>query len=710
MGLFILGVYMTSLSVLCIYDNVKHSDFVMENPYFRSSGFQRELQSYCQNINNLYIYYKSYDVNFGESKVTKEDIYGLKQFYQNKLTEEQIQIQNDYNNQINEAERNSNKDRVNKLTDEKNKRLEEIRKENNKSDEELKKEVALRFDKDYESIKKSVQGRTDIKYYIKDKTNKLIYTNLENGVDVEGYIKNRALYSISFPLKYSNSDEFMGINNIFKNFNWEGCFIIPQGLDSSSYIFNSYQYYDSSRRRVIKEGIIGIASLIVGLFILICIKKDENLSIPIVEKIKDLYIKMPMDLIVFIFIIYTYIMLEYLMNLNFFYKPLRIEHFVKLTIVGIYLVYLVFNIKNFIKITKNKEELLNKWKKSLIYKLCETTKGSIVGRNIKLQVLAITIFTIVLALFTLIVIVFMAHNIFLGVIISVSYIFLVLRYIFKKVNYLNEVLKGTEEIASGNLEYVIKERDQEPLSKIACNINNMRTGYKKSLESQIKSERLKTELITNVSHDLKTPLTSIINYISLLKKEDLSEEEVKGYIGVLERKAERLKVLIEDLFEASKMSSGSVELNIEKVDVAALLKQSIAELDEKIRKSSLIFKFRCDNKNVYVNLDGKKTWRVFENLINNIIKYSQPSTRVYIDLIEDENKVLIVMKNISSYEMDFDVEEIFERFKRGDKSRNTEGSGLGLAIANSIVQLQGGKLDIEIDGDLFKAIVQFNKF
>nr|WP_242655140.1 ATP-binding protein [Clostridium carboxidivorans] len=163
------------------------------------------------------------------------------------------------------------------------------------------------------------------------------------------------------------------------------------------------------------------------------------------------------------------------------------------------------------------------------------------------------------------------------------------------------------------------------------------------------------------------------------------------------------------MFEASKMSSGSVELNIEKVDVAALLEQSIAELDEKIKKASLTLRVKYSNKHIYANLDGKKTWRVFENLINNIIKYSAPNTRVYINLMEEDNKILIVMKNISSYEMDFDAEEIFERFKRGDKSRNTEGSGLGLAIAKSIVELQGGKLNIEIDGDLFKAIVQFSQ-
>ncbi|WP_411682838.1 sensor histidine kinase [Clostridium thailandense] len=700
---------MIALSALCIYDNIKNRNFVLNDPYFRSSDFQRDVYSYSKNLSNFYMYYKDYSEKFSESKVTQEDVNGLKEFYENELKEGQKKVQVKYKKWIDAAELDSNAIEVSKLVDEKNKSLEALKRENTKTNEELKKEVSTRFDKDYEAVKKSVQERKDIKYYIEDVRNKAIYSNLEDKTSIDTYIQNKSLYSIRFPLEYIEKDKFMGANNIFKSNGWKGYIIIPRELDSSSYIFNNYQYYNSVRSRVIKEGIIGIVSLLIGMFILVGIKKDVNLSIPYEEKMKSLYLKLPMDLRALIFVVASFIILEYFINLSFFYKPLGIDHFIKISILSVYLAFLILNMKKVLKLIKNKEKLSKEWEESSINRLSRITKGSIVDINIKLKIVLITIFTIMLALFTIIVIVVMGHNLLLGAAISIGYIILVLHYIFKKANYLNEILKGTEEIVLGNLEYVIKEKDGGPLFKIAHNINNMKIGYKKSLESQIKSERLKTELITNVSHDLKTPLTSIINYISLLKKEDLSEEEIRGYLGVLDRKAERLKVLIEDLFETAKMSSGSVELNIEKVDVAALLKQAIAELDEKIKKSSLIFKFKCDKKNIYVNLDGKKTWRVFENLINNIIKYSQPKTRVYIDLKEEENKILIVMKNISSYEMDFDAEEIFERFKRGDKSRNTEGSGLGLAIANSIVQLQGGRLNIEIDGDLFKAIVQFNK-
>jgi signal transduction histidine kinase len=285
------------------------------------------------------------------------------------------------------------------------------------------------------------------------------------------------------------------------------------------------------------------------------------------------------------------------------------------------------------------------------------------------------------------------------------YMIFMISYILKISRFVMATTKGTEEIVSGNLNYTIEEKGRGDFLKIAHNINNMKAGVKEALKNEMKSERLKSELITNVSHDLKTPLTSIINYVGLLKKEELSNKDALRYVEVLDKKSQRLKIIIDDLFEASKMASGAVDLEIEKLEVTSLLKQTLGEFDEAINNSELTFKLKLPEEKVYANLDGKKTWRVFENLINNILKYSQAGTRVYISLKEEDNKIIIIMKNTSSYEMDFENEEIFERFKRGDKSRNTEGTGLGLSIAKSIIELQGGELSIEIDGDLFKAKV-----
>lgn len=264
-------------------------------------------------------------------------------------------------------------------------------------------------------------------------------------------------------------------------------------------------------------------------------------------------------------------------------------------------------------------------------------------------------------------------------------------------------------MSAGNMQATIEKIHKGSLSDLAHSLNNIKLGLKHALEEQMKSERMKTELITNVSHDLKTPLTSIINYVDLLKRDNLSAEEIKSYVDVLDRKAGRLRVLIDDLFDAAKMSSGAVELHIEQVNLSALLNQAIAEFSEKIEQSSLKFRVQTEQPKIMAPLDGKKTWRVFENLIGNALKYSMPNTRVLIDLIEKQDEVVLTFKNVSAYEIDFDAQELFERFKRADQSRHTEGSGLGLAIAKSIVELQGGKLLLEIDGDYFKVTVVFRK-
>lgn len=225
----------------------------------------------------------------------------------------------------------------------------------------------------------------------------------------------------------------------------------------------------------------------------------------------------------------------------------------------------------------------------------------------------------------------------------------------------------------------------------------------------MKSQRLKTELISNVSHDLKTPLTSIITYVDLLKNENITEEERKSYIETIERKSQRLKNLIEDLFEMSKATSKNVQLNIVDVDIVELMKQTQFELSDKIEESSLKFKWNLPSEKVIVKLDSQKTFRVFENLLVNIVKYAMPNSRVFIDIINKEDGVDIELKNMSATEIDFTGEEIVERFTRGDKSRNTEGSGLGLAIAKSFVELQGGCFVVEVDGDLFKVKIKFKK-
>lgn len=297
-------------------------------------------------------------------------------------------------------------------------------------------------------------------------------------------------------------------------------------------------------------------------------------------------------------------------------------------------------------------------------------------------------------------------GILIGIILTIIYIVIFI----KELIYLDKIIIGSKAATEGKLNCNIEEKGRGHLRELAHDINNIRDGLRKSIESEMKSENMKTELITNVSHDLKTPLTSIINYIDLLKRENIGSETAKDYINILDKKSQRLKVLIDDLFEASKATSGAMELNITKIDIVQLLKQSLGENDERFKNSNLSVKLDIPDTKIFINGDGQRLYRVFENLISNIVKYSLSNTRVYIQMyVDDENKVVIIMRNISAYELDFCANEITNRFKRGDSSRSTEGSGLGLAIAKSIVEIHGGKFNIEVDGDLFKSIIRLNQ-
>ncbi len=275
----------------------------------------------------------------------------------------------------------------------------------------------------------------------------------------------------------------------------------------------------------------------------------------------------------------------------------------------------------------------------------------------------------------------------------------------KRSAYLNRIIVATEAMAEGRLFEEIKVEGKSPLAGHAQNLNNLREGVRVSMTEQAKSERLKTELITNVSHDLRTPLTSIITYTDLLKKEDITAEERTKYVDILDKKSQRLKTLIEDLFEVSKMASGNLELTKQRVDLTQLLQQALAEHEEEISKSGLDFRVKFPESALVAYVDGKRWWRVLDNLIVNAIKYTLPGTRVYITLRKVGDTAEFVVKNVTKYELGENTEELFERFKRADTSRHTDGSGLGLAIAQSIVDLHNGNMKIEVDGDLFKVTV-----
>ena len=283
--------------------------------------------------------------------------------------------------------------------------------------------------------------------------------------------------------------------------------------------------------------------------------------------------------------------------------------------------------------------------------------------------------------------------------------------IMKEVDKFKQIHDATEKIYKGDTSIKLDESLYTGvLKELAIYINDIAGGFSNAIQESLKSERLKTELITNVSHDIKTPLTSIINYVDLLKQENIQDEKAKEYIEVLDNKSQRLKKLIEDLVEASKASSGNIKINKEVLNVKELLNQETGEFEDKFNSRGLKIISKLPEETVYIKADSRYLYRVLENTYSNVAKYAEENTRVYVDcILEEENIVAIYVKNISKDELNISADELMQRFVRGDKSRNTEGSGLGLSIAKSLTELQDGTFNIYLDGDLFKVAIKFKR-
>ena len=303
---------------------------------------------------------------------------------------------------------------------------------------------------------------------------------------------------------------------------------------------------------------------------------------------------------------------------------------------------------------------------------------------------------------------FFIFGVFFTLIYSII-LFIILKNKFEAIKQDYQILlNSVQRLSNGDFDVEINQ-DLGLFNPLKTEFTNIKDGFEKAVNEEVKSQKMKTELISNVSHDLKTPLTSIITYIDLLKEENLNDNKRNEYINTLNRNAFRLKNLIDDLFEISKANSGNIKLNIVDVDIVALIQQTKFELTDNFTGKNLIFKTVYPKEKIILKLDSQKTYRIFENLLINISKYALENTRVYIEVINYTNKVEIIFKNISSDEIKISANELVGRFVQGDKSRNTSGSGLGLAIVKSFTELQNGIFKIEVDGDLFKAIVVFKK-
>ena len=422
--------------------------------------------------------------------------------------------------------------------------------------------------------------------------------------------------------------------------------------------------------------------------------------------------KFPIELVIILFAIFVFSSAG-ISSMNQIYSNLYIFYFlyfIGLVIVSLTVNYLVILLKSIFN-KKTENYLL---KNSLIYRIfnaaiSEFSNIDEENKNIKDAKIKFTLVYIVVCFLLFLLLMFFASMFAYAperIVIPMTLFGIFIYYILmKNINEVARISRESSEIVKGNYKKNI-EKKGGLYDGIVDNFNNIGENLDLAIEDAVKSERLKTELITNVSHDLKTPLTSIINYSDLLSKDDNTEDEVKEYSKIINEKSNKLKVLIEDLFEVSKATSNNIELDRQELDFNSLVQQSIGEWEDKISEKNLEIISNLPEDKVMLSIDGQKFSRVLDNLFSNISKYALENSRVYVDLIEEDG-VKLTIKNISKYPLNISAEELMERFTRGEKSRTTSGSGLGLSIASSFVRAHGASFDIEIDGDLFKVRIEF---
>lgn len=565
------------------------------------------------------------------------------------------------------------------------------------------------------NMNKKYDGFKDLKYYFTDEK-KVVYSNINDYI--EDYIKGQSLYYFKY-----NSDEIVETDGMSTYYIQQmpivGYIIVPKQLPNDSKIYNDFGKIENDRKEAVTTLIIFTVELLSTILLILLIIK-KKLYVQFKDNSSNFmkyYFKINFEIRVFIILLFTYIML---VVGECYYNTLPS---LKIILVACFALFLQFLFYIFLSYF-NKNNSINNRDKSIIYNFYRNLK---LVRNLNKLYIKV-FFSIFMSMIIGAIIIslpmikynnhYSYNNIYtyststkfkIIFILIVFFMIPLFSYIIKKFLKINKLIKSIENISVENLECNIDFKENDEFFNAYKSIKNIKASIESSVEERLKSERLKTELITNVSHDLKTPLTSIINYVDLMKKNNLSEEDYKSYLEIIDKKSKRLKILIEDLFEASKLNSGDIELNKEKIDLVSLIKQTLGEFEKQIENSQLELILKLPDEKVYLELDGKKTWRVFENILNNIFKYSQKNTRIYLELIENEKQVMVITKNISAYQLNINPEELFEKFKRGDESRNTEGSGLGLSIAKGIMELHGGEMKIEVDGDLFKNILVFNK-
>lgn len=457
---------------------------------------------------------------------------------------------------------------------------------------------------------------------------------------------------------------------------------------------------------------VSVAALVLGVLIVVFLtykegrKIDEDLNIKYVLHKQD---RIPLEIWTVFVVVVEVFLIKYGWQLLTGYRNGTVSYAMMPVAIGI-MVFVMNEIGIRFYFTLVRRIKAKKvWKTTLVYRIIKevytlavqtVTNGSLVSRT-WIPYLIFLIVNLILVLLGV-----------GGVIGAFLLDMLVGAYLYRESKQRDEIVDGIEIIKNGDSKYRIDTTHLHGENlRMADSVNSIGVGIRKAVESSMKDEKLKTDLITNVSHDIKTPLTSIITYVDLLKRENISDQRVQGYIDILDSKSQRLKQLIDDLVEASKISSGNISIQLETINFAELVRQSIGEFSEKFSASNLQVVTKMPEQPMLIDADSGQLWRVMENLFQNVSKYAMHGTRVYIEMEEEgegfDKKNVFSVKNISAKYLEVEAKDLTERFIRGDQSRQTEGSGLGLSIAKNLVEAQDGEFEIQVDGDLFKAIIKF---
>lgn len=688
-----------------IFENALRSDYVVNENIIR----------YTKNLNRFFIYYRNFLSMPEEKKVTEMDITEDTAKLQQNLYASQQRAIDLYNETAFNSE--STKADINTAEEQLRNSFEKLIENYRDEVSNIKKSVLKEKNENYTIIYNYLEQTDEFLYYINDSTLNRTFKNISGVDNIEYYMQNEAYLNINLS-EISETFNGVNLNTSFELNGISGYIIIPKEQPLQSILTPSieaavhYRTNEIARYRNLLIQYIVLAIAAAGAMISLIFEAYRSAGASAKEGFCLFfrpYLKIPASLKLLLIIWvggnifrYTGGNINSMNGGGYGGTDLIIDS----VMLCICIIAFIFSFAYAIYILRDIRRLKNEFEYKFIGRIGENLKTVRAFSPVFLTFLwLLMLFVIIIILIFTVMLIgsagFYIETAFFAIVAifvcAVIFITMDIIYSFSKLGYYINIISGGKKIEV--------PRETGLFSTPVNMLNELSEGLYRSLDETLKSERTTTELITNVSHDLKTPLTSIINYVDLLSRLNGLGPDARSYIEVLQQKSYRLKILIDDLFEASKLSNQSVELDLEPVDVVQLYEQSQGELSEKIEEAGLDFRLSTTSEKIMLWLDGKKMWRVFENLINNIINYSPKGSRVYVSFIDHDRYAEIVLKNISNHELDFDASELFERFKRGDSSRTTEGSGLGLSIAKNIIDLHGGKMDISIDGDLFKVIL-----